>query len=269
MEHGTVRLGDAALHFTRWGEGGEVLLAFHGFGQHRGYFGPLADALGRTCTVYAFDLFFHGQSTWQARSGSLPKAGWVELVQAFLRGQGVEKFGLLGFSMGGKFVLATLEAMPERVSQVVLLAPDGIKTSFWYSLATFPGWTNGLFRYFTVKPFAFRNLARLFRRLRLVDKGVLRFAESQMNTREQRLRVYRSWTTFREMRFDLKSIAGLVNHHRIPLVMYLGRYDRIITRKNMNRLLKRIPHHQLVVLPAGHNRLIADVAVLYRTQGHW
>ncbi len=269
MQHGTVRLQDATLHFTRWGEGAEVLLAFHGFGQHRGYFGPLAEALGLSYTVYAFDLFFHGQSTWRARHETLVKSRWTELVETFLRQQGVTRFGLLGFSMGGKFVLATLEAMPERVTRVVLLAPDGIKTSFWYSLATYPGWTDRFFRHLTVKPGAFRGLARLFRRFRLVDKGVLRFAESQMNTREQRLRVYRSWTVFRNMRFDIQRVAALLNGHRIPLVMYLGQYDRIITQRNMGRLLNRVPHHQLVVLHTGHNRLIADVAAYYRTHGGW
>jgi pimeloyl-ACP methyl ester carboxylesterase len=269
MEHGTVRLHDATLHFTRWGEGPEVLLAFHGFGQHRGYFGPLAEALGPAHTVYAFDLFFHGQSTWRARNAALAKTRWTELVEAFLRQRGVTRFGLLGFSMGGKFVLATLEALPERVTRVVLLAPDGIKTSFWYSLATYPGWTDRFFRHVTVQPGAFRTLARLFRRLRLVDKGVLRFAESQMNTRAQRLRVYRSWTVFREMRFDLERIATLLNGHQIPFTMYLGQYDRIITRRNMGRLLDRVPHHQLVVLPTGHSRLIADVAAYYRTHGGW
>ncbi len=269
MQHGTVQLHDATLHFTRWGEGPEVLLAFHGFGQHRGYFGALAEALGPTHSVYAFDLFFHGQSTLRARSGTLAKTHWTELLELFLRQHGVTRFGLLGFSMGGKFVLATLEAMPERIIRVVLLAPDGIKTSFWYSLATYPGWTDRFFRHLTVKPGAFRDLARLFRRLRLVDKGVLRFAESQMNTREQRLRVYWSWTTFRELHFDLERIATLLNGYRIPLVMYLGQYDRIITHRNMKRLLDRVPHHQLVVLPAGHNRLIADVATYYRTHGHW
>lgn len=269
MEHGLVRHGNATLHFTRWGEGKEVLLAFHGFGQNRTHFQPLADVLPEIYTVYAFDLFFHGQSTWPARNESLSKTTWVALVHTFLRGQDIGQFGLLGFSMGSKFVLATLEAMPERVTEVVLLAPDGIKTSFWYSLATFPGWTSSLFRYFTVNPYAFRNLAYLFRCIRLVDKGILRFAESQMNTRARRLRVYRSWTVFREMRFDLKRVAQLINHHRIPLTMYLGQYDRIITQKNMNRLLKRISHHKLVVLPAGHSRLIADVAAYYRTHGRW
>jgi hypothetical protein len=34
-------------------------------------------------------------------------------------------------------------------------------------------------------------------------------------------------------------------------------------------LLDRVPHHRLVVLPAGHNRLIADVAAYYRTHGEW
>jgi pimeloyl-ACP methyl ester carboxylesterase len=71
------------------------------------------------------------------------------------------------------------------------------------------------------------------------------------------------------MRFDLKRIARLINQHHIPLTMYLGQYDRIITQKNMNRLLKRIPQHKLVVLPAGHSRLISDVAGHYRAHGYW
>jgi hypothetical protein len=71
------------------------------------------------------------------------------------------------------------------------------------------------------------------------------------------------------MHFDLKRIALLLNGHQIPLVMYLGQYDRIITRRNMGRLLDHVRDHQLVVLPAGHNRLIADVASYYRTHGHW
>ncbi|HEX8530489.1 MAG TPA: alpha/beta hydrolase, partial [Cytophagales bacterium] len=93
MQHGTVRLHDATLHFTRWGEGAQVLLAFHGFGQHRGYFESLADALGPAYTLYAFDLFFHGQSAWRARHETLAKSRWTELVEAFLRQQGVTRFG--------------------------------------------------------------------------------------------------------------------------------------------------------------------------------
>jgi pimeloyl-ACP methyl ester carboxylesterase len=269
MENGLIRLREATLHFSRWGKGGKILLAFHGFGQNRAYFAPLAEAVQEEYTVYAFDLFFHGQSTWRQRKTPVQKAFWTALIGQFLRQEGINSFGLIGFSMGGKFVLATLETMAERVTEVILVAPDGIKTSFWYNLATFPGWTNGFFRYVTIKPEAFRSLARTFRRLRIVDKGVVRFAESQMTTREQRLRVYRSWTMFRELKFDLSRIARLINGHRIPLVMYLGRYDRIITRHNMNRLLGRVIHYRLIVLPAGHNRLIADVAGYYRQHRGW
>jgi pimeloyl-ACP methyl ester carboxylesterase len=241
MQHGTVRLHDATLNFTRWGEGAEVLLAFHGFGQHRGYFGPLAEALGETHTLYAFDLFFHGESTWRTRNGTLTKARWTELVAAFLRQQGVTRFGLLGFSMGGKFVLATLEAMPERVTRVVLLAPDGIKTSFWYSLATYPGWTDRFF------PARYREAGRLPQPGPLHSaasasstRALLRLSpKAQMKHREQQPAVVPVLDRLREMHFDLQRVGGVCSTCPGSLVLYLGPVRRSIPKRNMGRLLGR------------------------------
>ena len=63
---------------------------------------------------------------------------------------GVQNFSLAGFSLGGKFALATLEAFPEKTKGIILLAPDGIKTSFWYSLATYPAFFSKNFQKYGV-----------------------------------------------------------------------------------------------------------------------
>lgn len=257
---------ESCLHYTRTGTGSRVMLTFHGFGQTQEHFQPLARQLAGQFTIYSFDLFYHGKSTWRHRGQSLSKTYWKELMQQFLAQEDIRTFALAGFSMGGKFALATLESFADRITDLLLIAPDGIKTNFWYSLATYPSWTRKVFRSVVIHPRRFQQWASWMRQLRLVDKGIVRFAQSQMNTREKRHRVYYSWMVFKEFTFDMRHIAGLINTHRIPVRMFLGRYDKIITARNMQRLLKHIPQHQLVILEEGHNRLIEAVADYYKRQ---
>jgi len=251
------------LYYTRTGSGDQVLLAFHGFGQMHTHFQPLADQLSHRFTVYTFDLFYHGQSRWAHKEQPLTKVHWQELLSEFLQQEKIHSFALAGVSIGGKFALTTLESFPERVIELILIAPDGIKTNFWYSLATYPSWTRRVFRSVVVNPRQFQQLASWMRRLRVVDKGIARFAQSQMDTRQKRHRVYYSWMVFKDFAFDIHHIATQINRHQIPLRMFLGKYDKIITAANMQRLLNKVPHHQLIMLESGHSRLIEAVAHYY------
>ncbi len=264
---GIVHYRNARLHYTRIGSGTQVLLAFHGFGQSRAHLRPLAAQLSGRFTVYSFDLFYHGQSFWGDRENPLTKQAWTEMLSQFLSEHKIGRFALAGYSLGGKFVLATLENFPNRTTEIILMAPDGIRTNFWYSLATYPVWARRVFRSTVAKPKRFQNIALWMRRLRIVDKGILRFAQSQMDTREKRHRVYFAWMVFRELAFDMNYIAALINGNRIPVVVFLGRYDKIITAPNMRRLLGKVPGAQLIVLEAGHSRLIESVAEYYAEQG--
>jgi pimeloyl-ACP methyl ester carboxylesterase len=249
----------ASLCYNRLGTGDQTLLVFHGFGQNKSYFRHLSAALSTQYTVYTFDLFFHGQSAWPWQEKPLSKTFWTAWMAAFLKQEQIEKFSLLGFSMGGKFVLATLESFPERILKLILIAPDGVKTSFWYSLATYPGWTSHYFRTLVTSPDAFSRLVGMCYKLRIVDKGIIRFAASQMDTPEKRHRVYNTWMLCRQLRFNMKHIAQLINRYQIPVYIFLGTYDRIITRKNMLRLLKRLHTYELMMLQTGHNQLIDEV----------
>jgi pimeloyl-ACP methyl ester carboxylesterase len=265
--HAYTHYEKASLHYIRIGNGQKVVLAFHGFGQNKTHFQRLAEQLSSTHTVYVFDLFYHGHSVWHQKTQPLTKLFWQQLMHQFLQENGIEKFSLMGFSMGGKFALATLESYSERIHELVLIAPDGIKTNFWYSIATLPGWTEKLFRKMIVSPDYFKRMAHTLRSFRVVDKGIVRFAENQMDTRQKRIRVYYTWIVFRELRFNMTLIAKLINSHGIHTRLFIGRYDRIITQRNMQRLLKRLHHYQLVILESGHNQLIAHVANYYARNG--
>jgi len=246
----------AQLHYGKAGEGKKTILAFHGFGQDHTVFSRLADLYHTEITLYSFDLFFHGKSKWEQGEQPLEKIFWNELLKAFLNEHRIDRFSLLGYSMGGKFVLTALESLSDRVEEITLLAPDGIKTSFWYSLATYPVALRNLFRSMINKPQRFHRLAHAAFTIGLIDKGILRFVEHQMNSLDKRERVYQSWVVFRHLRTDLDTIARLIKHHKIPLTLVIGKHDKIITAHNMKHLTRKIPHHAFLELDCGHNALI-------------
>lgn len=248
----------SVLHYVKAGYGDKNLLVFHGFGQDNSVFGSFIHELSPKYTLYIFDLFFHGESIWANGEIPLEKEQWRTIIASFLQENKIQKFSLVGFSLGGKFVLATLEWFPERIEKLFMIAPDGIKTSFWYSLATYPVIFRKFFKSMILHPERFSGIARLTNKLGLADKGLVRFAEYQMNSREKRNQVYYSWVVFRRFKFNTKTIAEIINRHKILLTLIVGRYDKVITVTNMNRLLKKLRNYRLEILETGHNGLIRE-----------
>lgn len=248
------------LHYAKKGSGSKILLTFHGFGQDYKAFDPVIDQLTDEYTVYSFDLFYHGKSNWSNNEKALSKTFWHQLIEAFTSQHHITNFSILCFSMGGKFALSTIESMPHHIDQVVMMAPDGIKTSMWYSLATYPLFFQKLFKSMIVKPNRFFNIIKMLNKLKLVDKGILKFAKSQMNTVKKRRRVYYSWIIFKDLHFDLSEIANRINQHQVKTLMVLGKYDKIITRQGMNRLLDKVPDSRLLIITSGHNDLIKNAS---------
>lgn len=252
----------ANLQYRKYNGGPKVILAFHGFGQHHGVFEELAHLHDNQFTVYSFDLFFHGKSKWGYNEQPLEKAFWKDLMRSFLEQEHIEIFSVIGFSMGGKFALACIEAFPNHIESITLLAPDGIKTSFWYSLATYPILLRRLFKSMIDNPGRFHNLTKVAFKLNLIDRGILRFVESQMNTHEKRDRVYKSWIVFRHLKFDISLLASIINSYQIPITLVIGAHDKIITANNMGGLIKRVPHANLKIIDSGHNTIISKWAQL-------
>lgn len=246
------------LHYVKAGNGKEPLLVFHGFGQDHTLYVPLLKSLSPRYTLYIIDLFFHGKSEWNEGERPLEKTTWASIVDVLLQDQRIDRFSILAYSLGGKFALATVEAFPTRIQEIFLLAPDGIKTSFWYSMATYPKIFRSIFKSMIFRHERFLWIAGKLNQSNLVDKGLIRFADYQMNSEAKRKRVYYSWVVFRRMSFDLKKVARLVNDNNIRLTMIVGKYDKVIRPENMSRLLKHVRNYKLEVLESGHTGLIHE-----------
>lgn len=251
-----VSFQESKLHYAKTGSGTKHLLIFHGFGQDASTFEYLTRSLARHYTFYVFDLYFHGESKWAHGERVLSKQEWSDTLRLFLNENNINRFSVAGFSLGGKFALTSLEFFPDRVDEIFLIAPDGIKTSFWYSLATYPIMLRKFFKSMIMRPERFMKIAALLTRSGVVDKGLIRFAEYQMNSAEKRNRVYYSWVVFRHLRPDLHKIAKAVNSNKIRFTLIVGKYDKVIAPENMSHFLKRLQKFRFEVLESGHTGLI-------------
>ncbi|WP_139924475.1 alpha/beta fold hydrolase [Hymenobacter sp. DG01] len=252
------------LHFQKYGTGPRVVLAFHGYGQGEGHWRSLITVLDPEVTVYAFDLFYHGRSRLSRTDAPLSKKRLAELLGEFLANQGVTRFSLLAFSMGAKFALTAAEHFPEAVEQVWLIAPDGLQRQFWYALATYPPWMRGVLGRAVLRPQRLLRFLDALHQRRLLDANLIRFAQWQLDSREKRLRVYRSWVGFRNLTFEVKKLAATLNRRPTPVTLFLGRHDRVIPHAGLQQFIGSLHQAHTVMLEAGHAGLIYEVAAYLR-----
>jgi len=265
---GTFSFDNLRLTYRQWGNGPTVILCFHGIGQDGRAFEPFGTAMISTCTIYSFDLFYHGQSSClngaqYQQNESLKPDHWQAIVAAFLHEKNIDRFSVAGFSMGGVFALTTAQLFTTRTDQLWLLAPDGIVTSPWYAVATGSGLGRGVFRYFLNHLPLLRNLSDSLVRLGWLDRSLVRFAQSTLATPDQRERVYRSWIGFRPLRPYIPTLVQTLNEHPIRVRVFLGAFDRVLPQKAVQPLLRHLNRYELVMLKVGHNRLVDAVAARY------
>lgn len=251
---------EASLHYLFYKGGPDILLCFHGYGQEACVFEPLAHRLSSQYSILSFDLFYHGQSEWPNCEVGISGEFLSEMISNFLSDRSIEKVSLCGYSLGGKIVLGLVEKLVPLVQKILLIAPDGIQTNFWYSLATYPYWMRHLFKYSVQYPAPFFFLSGMLSQLRVLDKGVVRFAERQMNTTAKRRKVYCTWLVYRKIRPNIKKVALQLNQESIPVHFILGTYDRIVNRESLKPLTKRMNSFKIKMLDKGHNTLINDTA---------
>lgn len=250
------------LPVFRLSDGPVPLLAFHGIGQDHRVFEPLARALEGRYAVYAFDLFFHGAHPPAVTDDALTKTAYQQHIQDFLHQYRLERFAVVGFSMGGRFALSTAEAFASQLDELILLAPDGITISPWYRLATHTRPGRWLFRYLLKHMPLLHRFGQFFIAIGLINRSVLKFAESTLATAEQRKQVYDSWVYFRKLQFDHRVLSALLNQHPLRIRFFAGYFDQVLPVSFLEPLTRGLQAYELTVLKTGHNRLIEKVAKL-------
>ena len=124
IESTYVQLGPYRIHRFIGGTG-EPLVLVHGLGGCALDFAPLMLALTKEHRVFALDLLGYGGSDRPDVNYSVPLE--TGSLRQFLESQGLTRFDLAGWSMGGWISLNFTSQYPDRVHRLILLDSAGMK----------------------------------------------------------------------------------------------------------------------------------------------
>ncbi|MBV1789955.1 alpha/beta hydrolase [Marinobacterium sp. D7] len=117
---GLFRSGDLQLHYLRWGDlTGIPVVMLHGLRGFAATWESLADALGEGYCCYGLDQRGRGESDWGPVEG-YQTATYVQDLERFVDHLGLDRFVLIGHSLGGTNALEYVRRHPERVTRLVI-----------------------------------------------------------------------------------------------------------------------------------------------------
>jgi esterase len=122
----TLRVNELALHYLEWGAPDAApIVCVHGYTSSADAFNALARHLQDRYRILALDVRGHGESAW-SEAGAYRYADQANDLAGFARQLGLEKFVLIGTSMGGIIAMAYAAEHGEQLSGLVIndIGPD-------------------------------------------------------------------------------------------------------------------------------------------------
>lgn len=96
------------------------VLCMHGLTRNARDFGPLAEALAATRRVIVPEMRGRGMSDYAPDSDTYSPITYVADVEKLLAEQGIDRFAVVGTSMGGLMTMLMAAGKPGRISAVVM-----------------------------------------------------------------------------------------------------------------------------------------------------
>lgn len=247
-----INLKNGQLHYNKIGSGSKILLCFHGFGQDKSAFNDWG-ILGNHYTIYAFDLFHHGEST--STSKNLSKSAWKYIISQFLEAEGISSFSVFGFSLGGRFSIATALNFPDRIHHLILAAPDGIFQTLWFKLATTPI-IRHLFKYLMAHPDLLDKWLIIGQKGKVMNRYVADFVRKELGSEENRVRVFKSWNSFKPLGYSKAQLIRLFNKYPFERTIIVGEKDQIIRPEFILPIIDQMSGFDVIQLPLKHHQLV-------------
>ena len=259
-----LRFENLELEYLTYGTGEQILFAFHGFGRHAKDFEVFSKVFGEKYTIYAFNLFHHGDSKYpdeRVEKNTFTKHEFKTMFDQFFKEKNITSVAIMGYSLGGKIALMFTEIFPERVASLWLFAPDGIKKNFWYFVASNTWLGRSVYKYFLENPGLFFFMVNGMHQTKLINDKLKKFALNNMDEKEKRELVYKVWLTFKDTNPNMKVCIQNIRKFHIPVYQFFGQNDKVIKPKLGEWFSQKIGQEShFYVLPTGHTLLTEKTA---------
>lgn len=248
------------LHYYKFGDGEKAMLCFHGFGMHGKQFKALETALGATYTFYGFDLFFHQQTQLKDQRLKTIKQGLTKhqlatLITDFCSAVAIDRFSVIGYSMGTHYATAIVEELAERIDEYIVAAPSSLNPG---SLIRFFGKNkvgNKLLEKLVLSEKLMNSLLHLFQRTHLIDEQGRQILMKEIGTHQLRFNLYACFTYLRFLETNERRLISLLERYSIKSIFIFGSRDKMYPAKIGSSFFKRFKPARVLILDENHEMI--------------
>lgn len=228
------------VHYFTAGQGDPLVVIHGGGGDARTWLNNIA-ALADNYTVYVPDLPGFGGS--QPLDGDCYIPEFTKFVEGFSNSVGLDKFHLVGHSLGGGIALNYALESPHKIKKLVLVSSLclGREIALWVRLLSTPAFIRSIG---AIVMAVLRAIKWLVKTLLAPVEFVMPFSQASMN-------LGGSITTFKEQTLVL---ASRLSEIMMPTLLVWGDRDPIVPVRQAYAAAQVIPNCQLKVFEnRGHN----------------
>lgn len=251
------------LHYYKFGDGPKKMLCFHGYGMHGKQFKLLESTLGATYTFFGFDLFFHKETKLKDQSLPAVKKGitkreLVNLFEEICSFEQIDRFSVIGYSMGTHYATIIMEAMGSRIDEFILAAPSSLKPGVLITFFSKYSVGNKLLEKLALHERILINMLKLFKRLRFIDDEAYRILYSEIGTAELRFNFYACFIYLRFLETDKPRLIKALNDNNIKSIFIFGKRDKAFPPIIGKAIIKKLKQVDVIVLNEGHEMIKKD-----------
>lgn len=253
---GYIPAGSEQLHYISFGNGHKILLAFHGYSNNATLFASFARYLPEY-TVISVDLPHHGQCKWPEKT-KFTTTDLQSVVHYVMDEFSVDKFSLLGYSLGGRVCLKIAELLPQNTEKVVLMAPDGLVFNRLYNFVTANVVGKQLFNSFLKEPSKYMRIIDYAKGRGWISEARYKFAMQYLDNESSRHFLLRVWPCMSLIVPDMPKLRKSILDFNITIDVFMGRYDKVIPPEQGHSFKKGLDTVHLHILDKGHRLFDAD-----------
>ena len=264
QENGFLEYENSKVHFIKFGQGDKLLIALPGFGDPASLYLALQMALEKDYTVFAIDLPFHGKTQWN--KPVFYKKDLINIFNLLAKKEGKQRFELMGYSFGGRIILSSLPELINSLDKIYLVASDGMQTDGMTIALKVPLWLRRVLEKVASKPTRFDWLLNIFYKVGFISKFNRKFIRYNLAIQERRDRIFKTWFSLNDFQVPLKKVKLLLKEAAIPVALYFGTEDNIITLKGGLKFKEGLTNVELNTLEEGHRLLNEKLNALLSNQ---
>jgi pimeloyl-ACP methyl ester carboxylesterase len=206
------------------------------------------------------DLFFHKETKLKDQCLATVKKGiskkeLANFIADFCRHETIERFSVIGYSMGTHYATAVVEEMAPMVDEYIIAAPMCLcpGTLITYFSKSKPG--NRILEKLVLSKKALVGLLKLFRRLRFINNEAYKILYGEIGTEELRFNFYACFTYLRFLETDQPRLLQVLDEQNIKSIFIFGKRDKSFPSGIGDAFISKMKHAEVVILDEGHEMI--------------